>query len=70
MQQDKRKNDPGSGRDQGPNQSQERNLRDLANRDFDTENVPDPISFGDEDLDRVEQIEPKADDQDDIKDSR
>jgi hypothetical protein len=77
MQQDKRKN---TDRDQDPNRSQERNLRNPGNRDFDSENVPEPVSFGedreeaaaigDEDLDRVEQTNPKADDQDDIKDSR
>lgn len=64
--------------------SQERNLRDgmhpTDGRDLDAENVPDPVSFTSgeggeadrlieaEDLDQLEQMNPKEDDADDIKD--
>ena len=52
-------------------QSQERNLRERTSKSpMDYENVPDPVSFEDEDLDREERDDPKGDDRDDINDSR
>ena len=59
--------------------SQERNLREGTGRYLDPENVSDPVSFNDdeagrltedEDLDREERDQPRADEIDDIKDSR
>jgi hypothetical protein len=78
-------NDPNAKSGDVPQHPQERNLRDGMrpvdhDRDFDSENVPDPVSFTSdeggeadrlieaEDLDRLEQMNPKADDADDIKD--
>ena len=62
--------------DQNPRQNARNHEHDC---DLDPENVSDPISFArdynqagrlieEEDLDRTEQLEPKADDADDIKD--